>query len=312
MALPGTGAISMNDIHLELGGTTGTTVSLGDTDVHTLLGAYDMNSAHGKSSAPPWNTQTVTLTSGISTLYAPDEYDYGKLIASAAGVDAGSVSGTVYGISLSEVWHVYQPASTCSLIIGLSQPNLGTYFDHFTLNGKTFDSSFQSSAMNGSANDFVWGYPLDNVGAPFITEGTYEIVFYFPSVLDMNTWFQDKYFDTGVWYPGAAGASPNGSGPQHLKGIPLSFQENLLVDVSGNYTGVKEMNYAIYVPSDPGKSGLFATAVVNGVTFTAASATYVFGVTDTNYAEWKWTYSTAAVLPTDNSIVKATLTGLPG
>ena len=38
MALQSSGAISLNDIHVEIGGTSGTTVSLNDSDVRALIG----------------------------------------------------------------------------------------------------------------------------------------------------------------------------------------------------------------------------------------------------------------------------------
>jgi|11BtaG_2_1085332.scaffolds.fasta_scaffold02076_6 hypothetical protein len=39
MALQGSGAISLDDIHVEAGGTTGTTVSINDADVRALISA---------------------------------------------------------------------------------------------------------------------------------------------------------------------------------------------------------------------------------------------------------------------------------
>ena len=38
MALQGSGAISLNDIHLEAGGTTGTGASINDADIRALIG----------------------------------------------------------------------------------------------------------------------------------------------------------------------------------------------------------------------------------------------------------------------------------
>ncbi len=66
MALQTSGAISLNDIHMELGATSGTTVSLNDTDVRGLVGissgAIDLADFYGASSG--W---VQTLVSGTQS-----------------------------------------------------------------------------------------------------------------------------------------------------------------------------------------------------------------------------------------------------
>ena len=59
VTLQTTGAISLNDLHIEVGGTTGTTVSLNDTDIRDLIttpsGAINLQSFYGASSIPPFD-----------------------------------------------------------------------------------------------------------------------------------------------------------------------------------------------------------------------------------------------------------------
>lgn len=66
MALQTSGAISLNDIHLELGATSGTTVSLNDTDVRGLVniasGAIDLADFYGASAG-----QDIVVTQGSAT-----------------------------------------------------------------------------------------------------------------------------------------------------------------------------------------------------------------------------------------------------
>jgi hypothetical protein len=38
MALPTSGPISLNEIHIEAGGTSGTTASINDADIRALIG----------------------------------------------------------------------------------------------------------------------------------------------------------------------------------------------------------------------------------------------------------------------------------
>lgn len=53
MALPASGTITLNDVHVELGATSGTAVSLGDSDVRSLAGIssgqISLANLHGKS-----------------------------------------------------------------------------------------------------------------------------------------------------------------------------------------------------------------------------------------------------------------------
>ena len=55
MALQTSGAISINDLHVEVGGTSGTTASLNDSDIRALIGvssgaSNSLNSYYGASS----------------------------------------------------------------------------------------------------------------------------------------------------------------------------------------------------------------------------------------------------------------------
>lgn len=74
MALPDTGQITLNAIHIEVGGTSGTQCSLNDTDIRSLRGSatgtqIDFNGFHGLSLAGGliWTTPgTYTWTSPFS------------------------------------------------------------------------------------------------------------------------------------------------------------------------------------------------------------------------------------------------------
>jgi len=91
MALQTSGAISLNDIHLELGATSGTTVSLNDTDVRGLVniasGAIDLADFYGASSY----TATHTVTQGSYT-FSGNTYN-GKFATVTGSVSPTSYSG---------------------------------------------------------------------------------------------------------------------------------------------------------------------------------------------------------------------------
>ena len=63
MTLQASGGISLNDLHTEVGGTSGTTCSLGDTDISTLIfknptDSKNLNEYYGTF----WNKNTITFT----------------------------------------------------------------------------------------------------------------------------------------------------------------------------------------------------------------------------------------------------------
>ena len=79
MALPTSGALSLDAIHVEAGGTTNTTASFNDSDIRGLTPAsgktinstlgtqIDFNNFYGASSAP--SAPTVTVGTGIFSLF---------------------------------------------------------------------------------------------------------------------------------------------------------------------------------------------------------------------------------------------------
>jgi|TARA_B100000085_G_scaffold66696_1_gene59392 hypothetical protein len=106
MALQSSGAISLNDIHVEAGGTTGTPVNLNDSDVRDLINAsagstMDFSDWYG-ASASDFLTDLVSQTSVTVT-----QGDTGSRFSTiryygfygSTGADSGSVSPTTLTFS---------------------------------------------------------------------------------------------------------------------------------------------------------------------------------------------------------------------
>ena len=90
MALPASGTISLNEIHVEAGGTTATLASINDADIRALIGKADgvemsFNEWYGASAG-----QSFTVTEG-SDLFTSAAY-YG--FREERNPDVGSVSPT--------------------------------------------------------------------------------------------------------------------------------------------------------------------------------------------------------------------------
>lgn len=119
MALQSSGQISLNDIHVEAGGTTGTQAALNDSDIRALISASSASEMefadfYGASSFSATHTLTQALFDGSTVNY------YGKFIA-------GSISPTTFGGYT--IGHVFRHQSD-------SQPTTDSDF-WFYLNGSS-------------------------------------------------------------------------------------------------------------------------------------------------------------------------------
>ena len=107
MALQSSGAISLNDIHVELGATSSTTVSLNDSDVRSLAGvssgAIDFADFYG-ASAQAFSTTTIGITEG-DDLYSSGLY-YGYRSHNGTGV----IDTTITGVTISGKSHTLYAA----------------------------------------------------------------------------------------------------------------------------------------------------------------------------------------------------------
>jgi len=96
MALPTSGAISLNQMHVEAGGSSGTIASINDADIRALIGkgsgaTMSFNEWYGASSA--LDTQTVTV--GFQAVQQYSNSGYGSFTTGPAtnvNRDVGSMS----------------------------------------------------------------------------------------------------------------------------------------------------------------------------------------------------------------------------
>lgn len=154
MTLPATGTITMNDIHIEVGGTSGTQCSLNDTDIRALRGItsgqIDMNGFHGLSSAQhtitvgtvALNSRTV-LTGYRSTWTTPS---FGSIDTAYSSVISNNIISLYFNIRDGQPEYVELDAGPYSTQT-YDDPGDFTYIQ---INGTNytpyfFDSSYYSS-----------------------------------------------------------------------------------------------------------------------------------------------------------------------
>ena len=133
MALQTSGAISLNDMHVEVGGTSGTTVSLNDTDIRGLISkasgaTMSFNEWYGASAGPTtasfnlnvgndgsyyayWGLSEANATSRFT--YVNGQYVYVLQGAFGTGASGWNTTGGILpGVRITAIiWYGF-PAST--------------------------------------------------------------------------------------------------------------------------------------------------------------------------------------------------------
>lgn len=170
MALQTSGAISLNDIHIELGGTSGTTVSLNDTDVRGLVsissGAIDLADFYGASSG--W-----TLTEGSYTLSGSTSNGLVGLYGT------GSISPTTYNSAT--IHSLYSFSSTIkgstvySLTLMVNGNQSTSWFSSVSIAGTSHAQSSFTRSYDSNNNRTTWSKSLS--GHIFDGSGTTAVVF---------------------------------------------------------------------------------------------------------------------------------------
>lgn len=174
MALPSSGQITLDQIHVEAGGTSGTQAALNDSDIRGLIGAssgaaIDFADFYGVSAF----SATHTLTQGSNTGTAVDYFGY---------FTSGSVSPTTFsGFTIRYIFRRLQDGSSSTLselwiyLNGGSVPestisNIKIECDDGTI--VSLDGSDASTAQSASYRYYKWD-PIDfastSVHASFVT-----------------------------------------------------------------------------------------------------------------------------------------------
>ena len=111
MALQSSGAISLNQIHIEAGGSTGTQASVNDEDIRGLIG---LSSAASNSFSAYYGAASSAPT---ASLIQDDFYESGDGFPSTDNtnrwLDLGSYSGTKLVVGCMLLVHLQQQTHIC-------------------------------------------------------------------------------------------------------------------------------------------------------------------------------------------------------
>lgn len=181
MALQTSGAISLNQIHIEAGGTSGTTVSLNDSDVRGLTAAsgYTINATSGTTIAigsfyGASNTPSSwTLTEGSYTLSGSTSNGLVGLYGT------GSISPTTYNSAT--IHSLYSFSSTIkgstvySMTLMVNGNQSTSWFSSVSIAGTSHAQSSFTRSYDSNNNRTTWSKSLS--GHVFDGSGTTTVVF---------------------------------------------------------------------------------------------------------------------------------------
>lgn len=186
MALQSSGQISLNDLHVEAGGTSGTQASMNDSDIRGLLNAsansqMTFSGFYGASSSVHSSTITIGLYDNTSN-YAGLTHGYNDMSGSGFGpFDYGSLTSTSFsgssGSSVERVTYnnvslllIFVVGSTSVLLnSGWSTLQIGS--TSFSRSAASFSSSTTSNSTHNAISQWTWGVNTNPIG----TSGTNSI-----------------------------------------------------------------------------------------------------------------------------------------
>lgn len=170
MPLQTSGAISLNQIHIEAGGTSGTTVSLNDSDIRSLggvaSGAIDFADFYG-ASAGGVLTEGGTSGSGFSNYGFSLSGNFGSISPSTHN------GATIQGVYSNEV--SVKGSSSYGLFVQANGNQSTSWFSSISIAGVSHAQSSFGRAYTSSTNITTWSKTIS--GHLFDGSGTTAVVF---------------------------------------------------------------------------------------------------------------------------------------
>lgn len=176
MALPTSGQITLNQIHVEAGGSSGTQASINDSDIRSLIGAVSgqsnlsFSSFYGASAG--WST---TMTVGSQTIKGSTTKGYNAIFGSISPSNFG-LAGTYNNVPISVLTQTGSASVMFTLLHNDGSPRSNSGWSTIKINGITLTRS--SATFSGNPNESIWQWP-SGVSLNFIynnADGTTELV----------------------------------------------------------------------------------------------------------------------------------------
>ncbi|RPG49471.1 MAG: hypothetical protein CBC64_005630 [Gammaproteobacteria bacterium TMED104] len=201
MATPSSGAISLNEMHVEVGGSSGSTVSIDDSDIRALTGKssgataswndyYDkakdwsismtVGATNVFSAAGDYNAESNIRYKGYNTTFRPSGTNYGSMndyadsdFLGGQTIETFNVSGNSTVTSAQDTTMLFATDSSSALVA-----NNDTAFKKVTINSNVYNRSDATYVANsGDRSQWQWAInqtvPDNNTSAmtPFTAPG---------------------------------------------------------------------------------------------------------------------------------------------
>tara|TARA_B110000902_G_scaffold137554_1_gene159146 strand:- start:877 stop:1452 length:576 start_codon:yes stop_codon:yes gene_type:complete len=190
MALQTSGMISLNDIHIEAGGTTGTIVSLNDSDIRGLTAAsgYTINGTSGTSidfgdfygASGSLDTQTVTVGYQAGSQYVGPSYGYTTISSTNFGSCSDATSDLYSGAAVQQLMYFLLTSSYHAFVFVVAGNRANSGWTTLAVGGESYLRSAATYSYNSNSNFSRWEWDDDGTGTnPMGTTAgaTKEVVF---------------------------------------------------------------------------------------------------------------------------------------
>lgn len=176
MALQTSGAISLNQIHVEAGGSSGTQASINDTDIRDMIGkgsgAQASFSEYYGASSGPVALGVVNVTAGLFSDKIGDFYGYRT---TADSTSFGSVDTAVTNVGVSPLGNLYTLDFLTTLSLWLYGPVAQNAWSTMTIVGGSTNLSISSSSANYDGSLNASGGTVSSWNFPSITTNPFQV-----------------------------------------------------------------------------------------------------------------------------------------
>lgn len=150
MALQTSGAISLNQIHIEAGGTSGTSVTINDADIRALIGkssgaAMSFSEWYGASAF--LDSQTVTVGYKAADQYVPALYGFDNWLWMKGSCSDGTSNIYSGGGIVSLNW-----SGSGNMQFGMAGTRANSGWTTMTVNGVNFPRAYGTYSTSGSGS----------------------------------------------------------------------------------------------------------------------------------------------------------------
>jgi hypothetical protein len=175
--------ISLNDIHIEAGGTTGTTVSINDSDIRGLTAAsgytingtsgtpIDFGDFYGASGIVILDTQTVTVGTIDANQYVGAQYGWTDFTNPNTGSVSDGTSNIYSGAAVRTLLYFDLNADQKYFSYVNAGNSGNTGWTTLTVNGSSYQRSAATYSYNSGNNYSRWEWSTNSTNPMGTTNG---------------------------------------------------------------------------------------------------------------------------------------------